>query len=315
MTTAVPLPTLHTSRYKNFEEEDILEDEYVIVASTGREQRSTLPVWERFSANHPDRCVRIIHESQQSVGIDGAFGRQALSLRDADALQSLVKGKRILLDISGMAHSTWAAIIKAIYVSRASARILYAEPNEYKSHPSPVSDSVFDLSEGFAGVAPLPGFSTLAAPERDEDALFVTLLGFEGSRPGRLFLTVDPSPLVVPVIGVPGFKMEYPTYSVACNRQFLSRYGGNGEIRFARASCPFEAFRALELIQQDFPGQFMYIAPVGTKPHSVGAVCFALKNPGTTEILYDHPIRRSGRSSGVGIIHVYNFGCFDPFRP
>ena len=49
----------------------------------------------------------------------------------------------------------------------------------------------------------------------------------------------------------------------------------------------------------------MYIAPIGTKPHALGAICYALRNPDTTEIMYDNPIRKPGRTAGIGQMHVY----------
>lgn len=114
-------------------------------------------------------------------------------------------------------------------------------------------------------------------------------------------------------MGVPGFQIEFPAYTISCNRNFLSEFRANTEIRHARASCPFEVIDALGKIRRDFQGHYMYLAPVGTKPHALGAIIFAAANEDDTEIMFDHPIRKVGRTGGVGLIHVYNFHDFSDF--
>jgi hypothetical protein len=61
----------------------------------------------------------------------------------------------------------------------------------------------------------------------------------------------------------------------------------------------------LEEIHAEFPEYYMYIAPVGTKPHALGAVLFAMKRSSEVEIMYDHPKRKAKRTSGVSLVHVY----------
>jgi hypothetical protein len=106
-------------------------------------------------------------------------------------------------------------------------------------------------------------------------------------------------------VGVPGFRIEYPQITHASNEDFLNEYRAHANVRLARASCPFEAFEALSELHRDCSGRYMYIAPVGTKPHALGAICYALKNPDTTEIMYDNPVRKPGRTAGVRTFHIY----------
>ena len=53
----------------------------------------------------------------------------------------------------------------------------------------------------------------------------------------------------------------------------------------------------------------MKIAMVGTKPHALGAVLFALTNPARAELIYDHPIRKPGRTGGSDRLLVYHVGA------
>jgi len=253
-----------------------------------------------------DRCVVIQSQAREHILVADRAGTAVnISLLDEPALDRLMSADPMYLDISGLAHHVWAPLISAARRMKRRLRVIYAEPDSYRPHPSPASPTVFDLSTGFEGVAPLPGFARLSGPVDETKMLLVALLGFEGSRPEHLALEIDSIPTVVPIVGVPGFRIEFPTFTVACNRPFLDEYRAHGNIRLARASCPFEAFETLVQLKEEYPDYYMYLAPIGTKPHSLGAVWFALENPTTTELLYDHPIRKPGRTEGLGIIHIY----------
>ena len=121
----------------------------------------------------------------------------------------------------------------------------------------------------------------------------------------RPLLALDPTPTIVPVIGVPGFRVEYPQVTYANNLTLINDLGAHANIRFASASSPFDAYDTLAEIHHDFATRYMYLAPLGTRPHALGAVCYALRHPGFTELMYDNPVPAPGRTIGIGVIHVY----------
>lgn len=279
----------------------------VAFATDGTEDRSRLPAWQDVAISEPSRCIVITRQTQESIEVQRADGsRHEISLRDQDHLKALLPRHPLYLDISGMSHSVWAPLIKAARDCQIELNVVYAEPLQYQPHSSPTSPTVFDLSTGFAGMAPLPGFVRLSSPPDPGESLLIAMLGFEGSRPLHLALQHAELTKVVPIVGVPGFRIEYPAATIASNRELLDEYQAHSELRYARASCPFEAYHVLAEIRRAYPNHFSYIAPVGTKPHALAAVMFALDHPHTTELLYDHPIRKPGRTSGVGTIHIYN---------
>lgn len=309
------LPSTHTRRFINISKSDINPNEIVISAGDATENRGQLPLWSEIYAEAPDRIIWIRHSDQDRDHIlvqQGSRGGPVkLPLRDEACIDGVFCGSEILVDISGLSHRVWTPIIKSLHARGVQTRVLYAEPKSYKLHPSPASATVFDLSSDFAGLEPLPGLARLSGPRDETKCLFIAMLGFEGSRPERLAVQVDPPPKVIPVVGVPGFQLEYPTFTVACNRVFLDDYKAHAEVRIARASCPFEAYQELLNIRRDYPDHYMYLAPIGTKPHALGTILFAIANPDNTEVMFDHPIRKPGRTSGVGVIHIYDFGKFD----
>ena len=76
------------------------------------------------------------------------------------------------------------------------------------------------------------------------------------------------------------------------------------------ASCPFDVLQALADIRRDYADHYIYLAPVGTKPHALGAIIFAAANEAISEVMFDHPVRRGGGTEGVGLIHIYDFHNF-----
>jgi hypothetical protein len=58
----------------------------------------------------------------------------------------------------------------------------------------------------------------------------------------------------------------------------------------------------LNKIVKNSPSGRIKIAPIGTKPHAIGAILFAIKYPLKVELIYDNPIRKKTRTDGVGKI-------------
>lgn len=285
---------------------DFAEDAACVFASSDSEERARAPFWDDRKARYADTCVEVKTQLRDTLQVSLPHGEEHISLRDPVALEKLFLGRSCAyLDVSGLAHHAWAPLLRVGLGVLKTLWVVYAEPKQYRPHPSPASASLFDLTTSIGGVAPLPGFANLRGPSDANRAIFVALLGFEGTRARQVASTLDPTPPVYPVVGLPGFRIEYPHVTVACNQEFLEEHQAHGNTRFARASCPFEVYSRLKQIWQDADEPYMYIAPVGTKPHAIGALWFAIDHPTVTEIMYDHPERRPQRTFGVGTIHLY----------
>ena len=301
------IPPKHTLRFENFKLTDVLADETVISIQIPQEERGQINAWDELKRADADRLILLRDVGPDTASILHAGGAHTILLTDEVQLLSLVKSDKVLIDISALPHNVWAPLFQACIRSGKKVRVLYAEPDDYKTHPSPASANLFDLSVSFGGLSPLPGFAKLVGPGDGEPALFVPFLGFEGNRAERIINQLEPPPRVIPIVGAPGFQINYPAITVACNRAFLSEFDCNADIRLAKASCPFEAYDALVSIRRDFPDHYLYIAPVGTRPHALGAIHYAIANESHCEILFDHPVRQSNRTSGRGIIHIFSF--------
>jgi hypothetical protein len=249
-------------------------------------------------------------------GTDSAFewsdgGDQiTVRVRSANELQTFWQQVRssvdTYLDITGLSHPIWAPLVGAALREGVPLKVVYVEPVKYRRNSVATATELFDLSKGFSGVSPLPGFVSLADPD-DEEFYFVPLLGFEGRRFSYLMSEVVPvGGHVLPVVGVPGFQPEFVGYAYDGNQIPLEDSDAWQRVRFATANCPFALFYVLETIAARHPDRYLKIAPIGTKPHGLGAVLYALAHPDSSELVYDHPLRSEKRTEGAARLLVYD---------
>lgn len=232
-----------------------------------------------------------------------------VNLFEANQIDDLVDGLtgKIAIDLTSLENRVWAPLVRALVRRGANFVALYAEPDDYRKSDLP--GFVYDLSGG-RGVEPLPGFAQVSRRINDEGH-FAPLLGFEGARLSHI---VDQEEVEVsrsyPVIGSPGFRIEYPSTTYIANRNVLALEHMDQRVELAQASCPFEAYRALARIHSRVGARHLRIAPIGTKPHALGAILYAIENPTGTEIVYDHPQRSRGRTRGTRGVYVYEVSDF-----
>ena len=257
--------------------------------------------------------VEISHQEEDHFETTADGSKSVIALRSSSQLSAFcneLKGDPIFLDITGLSHHVWAPLLRAAVNSRKSVLVVYVEPWTYRYSETPTEGEIFDLSERISGIAPIAGFACLNEPS-EEDRCFVPLLGFEGTRLSFVLEQVQPvGQSVVPIVGVPGFRPEFPFYTYLGNRLPLSRSLAWLNVRFAIANCPFSLFYELQGVAADYPRSLLQIAPIGTKPHALGAVLYALASPRQVELVYDHPIRRPQRTTGINRLLVYDISSF-----
>lgn len=299
----------HTRTVPVLQADHLEEDATYVFGAFSEEHRLQQVLWRELLVARPAQCVQLVDQQQTMMRYRTGETEAEVSLADIEGLQAIFGGPAVYVDITGLNHSVWAGLLRALLLSNKSIFFIYTEPGAYKEHESPSSSSLFDLTATFGGVAPLPGMANLSGPDRSVKSVLVPFLGFESARPKHIALDFDPQPEIMPIVGLPGFKADYPQITVSTNNEFLTDTRAYEHIRYARASCPFEAYSTLFEIHRDNPGSFLHIAPTGTKPHALGAVWYALDHPRDAEIIYDHPIRKGKRTTGIGPTHIY---CIKP---
>ena len=262
--------------------------------------------------------ARLTNEGDLAITFSTELERYFVRLRSRNSIAAMLAGNgytAIYLDITGLSHRVWAPLLRGIRSRRERTYCVYVEPGDYRFSRAPTEASIFDLSETIGDVAPLPGFASFRSTV-ENDALFVPILGFEGPRFAFMLEEVQPKrENVFPIIGVPGFRPEYPFYTYVGNRDKLWETRSWPNVRYAAANCPFSLYHALGELADTFPDRRMIIAPIGTKPHAVGAILYHLDHPEVTEVLYDHPVRKERRTFGASRVCVYDFSLLPRIDP
>lgn len=285
-----------------------------VYSMLGHQDRENVEHWLTRCRRQGARYWAAIEESGEDVTMESEDGTTTqVNMGDlADLRRLFPKDSRVVIDISGLGHDFWGGCLEALKDYVAALTYVYTEPEGYQRRPD--RDKVgpfdlFDLSPRTMGPRPLSGFVNLGGPGRRQ-SLFVPLLGFEGQRAMNVLNEIDPGPArTLPVIGVPGYQIEFPAYTAYCNQDFFERTDSHRNWRSAPANDPFAVRSVLAEIRRDYPDHYMYIAPIGTRPHALGALLYVQGAPELCEVLFDRPVSRKGSRMGRGPSHLY---CIAP---
>lgn len=206
----------------------------------------------------------------------------------------------VLIDITYLPAYVWAPVIRHLLQQAVSVRVMFSEPQSYPLWSQctdavqdlasrDASDASFYVSQSASKSSPFPTFASISPSYRDEPVPLVVFLGFESWRVANVLddLEVEPE-RIIPVIGCPGYKIDYPGFSVSANHHFLLRSDWSTRLRLVSARSPFAVFSLLEKL---LPSQGrLFVAPLGTTPMLLGSILFGIEHPRAV-LVYDHPVR------------------------
>lgn len=281
-----------------------------VFGTAGEDRAAHSREWEAQAGSV--HFVRITAQGADDYTADLGQRTTTVALRSKRQIEGFLSdvGDPLYLDITGLSHHVWAPLVRGALQARKTLRVVYVEPSDYRLSANPKEGGLFDLSEGIEGIRPIHGFSVLD-DQQDVPSCFVPLLGFEGARFAYILEEVEPAgDRMVPVVGVPGFRLEFPFHTYHGNQVQLREWNAWRQIRFAIANDPFSVFYLLDDIARSFPGSLLKVAPIGTKPHALGAIMYAIEQGRRVELVYDHPVRKEKRTSGSARTLVYHVSVF-----
>jgi len=306
---------LFTKKYNNINDFSTV-DNSVYFYGLSAEERSSNLVNTLKGKNITTKFIEIKMIENEKDIITDAFTNSKYHLRSTKDIQTLLKiftTSVVYIDTTGLNNRIIASLLRnAIILSELSEEhkleiyIIYVEPKTYNIPTFKLEGVYNDLSEKINDIEPLPGFANVI-PNTDE-IKFVALLGFEGGRFTYLKERVQPpEDRIIPVVGVPGFRIEYPFVALWGNRITLEKTKSWNDIRYVAANSLIDVYFLLKKILHEPPENYkLILAPIGTKPHAIAAILFAIKNPRQVEIVYDNPRRKINRTDGEGQIIVCN---------
>ncbi|MCL9807456.1 hypothetical protein NAT51_18155 [Flavobacterium amniphilum] len=241
----------------------------------------------------------------------GLIGKDLMQDFKNDLDKIGLEDKNILIDITSIKHPIlfyFLALLRKDYKPK-SLVLTYTEPEEYIQQKVENVTKKFDLTEKFCSVKPLPGF--LRVNDYNKERLLVALMGFEGNRFSKAFEDVNPATRkTYAVVGFPSFQPGWQYYVYSENQYALEQSRAYALIKRATANEPFGAYNILNDIKINNPDYEITIAPIGTKPHSLGACMFAIDNE-DVQLYYDFPsFGDKKRTIGVGNTFLYNLTDF-----
>lgn len=222
-----------------------------------------------------------------------------------------INEKTVLIDITSLKHPLvfYFMLILKNYFKPKNVFICYTEPQKYDKIEEDIIKDKFNLTEKFCEVNSLPGF--LRSSNYKRERILVSVMGFEGNRFTKAFNDVNPaSRKTFAIVGFPSFHPSWQYYVYSQNQDALTQSKANEFIFRATANEPFGVFNILSEIKKTNPKHEIFVAPIGTKPHSLGVSMFAIAN-NEVQIYYDFPSHgNKKRTIGIGKSYLYNLTDF-----
>lgn len=232
---------------------------------------------------------------------------------DVDSLEDYFKNNnihqlRVLIDCTSIGVAEFLIIAQALYnIDNKSFDVLYLEPQQYKTHNNTYSEKRnFELSTGFEGYIGIPGQSLVF--ERTDKAVF--FCGYESERLDRTFEELDiigkNSQLV---FGIPPFNSGWDMNSYSNHISVIEKQNIQKHFYYCGAANPLAVCEKLEVFYNALEAdERLFIIPIGTKPMAIGACIYKISKDDNyrLSILYDHPIKKIGRSTKISRWNLYN---------
>jgi len=231
-------------------------------------------------------------------------------------LQSLLKtkgfqGSKVCVDITTLKQGLLFLITKLFITEIKPARFFaaYTEPINYKkrSQYNIGETDEFDLYDKIIGSSnSVPGFSKR---QSIRDILLLAPMGFDSQRLQTIFENLKPKKMI-PIVGFPSFVPGWNITAIKMNYMVLKSADCCDNVKPCEAASPFELYDLLNKeFQRNNQAFDIYIAPLGTRPHSIGAAIFVSKNP-STYLIYDFPVEKTFRSESILKTNIYNLSKY-----
>jgi hypothetical protein len=198
-------------------------------------------------------------------------------------VRNIQNARRVAIDISTFTKPYFLAALRALkdFVGIMDIDVFYTEPSEYLRSPG----GTYEFSVGRYEPIEIPGYTGTRTTYNKR--LLIILLGFDGNASEFISEELQPS-VTIPINGFPSYLLHYKDVSVMTNSNLLTKADVRRSMRFAPANDPFETYNSISNICKDYENHAITIAPLGSKPMTLGAALYALRNP-SVRIVYALP--------------------------
>lgn len=241
-----------------------------------------------------------------TYGIEDMSLTVGQEIKSSDVAAELLSGfnpDSVVLEATTLGFAELFCATNALLASGASVvNIIYVEPAQYQ-RARPGGDQ-FELSQPTRGYAPIPNAIVDLASDEIEAGVF--FLGFE---PERLDRALEEHQMIAAkdvklVFGIPAFHPGWELDAIVPHLPALDQHGL--QLDYCSANDPESAFECLERTRAALgEDKRMFVAPIGPKPCGIASAIFASVYPDQVGLLFDHPRRKTKRSSGTDLWHRF----------
>lgn len=248
----------------------------------------------------PEARVRL------DFGVDDMSLTVGTETKSSDLAAELLSGydpQKVFLEATTLGFAELFCAANALLSSGATTlNIIYVEPGEYTRISKGANQ--FALSEPTRGYVAIPNAIVDLSSEEVEAGVF--FLGFEPERLARALeeYQMIASKDVKLVFGIPAYHPGWELDAIVPHLTALEQH--KLQLDYCAANDPEAAFESLERTRKALgTDRRMFVAPIGPKPCGIASAIFATVYPDQVGLLYDHPRRKSKRSSGVDLWHRF----------
>lgn len=250
-------------------------------------------------------------ESFDGILIEEVKGRSLIPNLEKLLRDKKFAGSNLCVDITtlqqGILFLLTNLLINTIKPSRFFAA--YTEPIEYKKKKASArgESEEYDLYDKLIGCKnPVPGF---IKPQSSRNIMLIAPIGFDCQRLQTIYEDIKPK-RIVPVVGFPSFVPGWNLTAIKMNYLVLKSAECFDMVETCEAASPFEMYKLLKTEFDRHSRDFdIYVSPLGTRPHCLGAALFVSKNK-SAYLIYDFPVEKKYRSDKILKVNIYNLSKY-----
>lgn len=231
-------------------------------------------------------------------------------------LENLLKSKqvdtsKVCIDITNLKQGILFLLINLLINKVKPARLFasYTEPKEYKKKEKfGIGETEeYDLYRELIGSSnPVPGFTK---PQTSRDILLLAPIGFDSQRLQTMYENLKPK-RIIPIVGFPSFIPGWNLTAIKMNYLILKDADCYDDVISCESASPFKLY---DLLKEEFHrnnrNYDVYISPLGTRPHCLGAALFVSKNR-SCYLVYDFPVEKKYRSHNILKTNFYDISKY-----
>lgn len=311
-------PNLRLRDHKDELASYISDKKIVFISSSSWEERSLGAARLILPEIEPDICIVIEYNQDKVEGVSqlDTFLKELpanLNIKElkisnerilpaimemSSILTNELRGRKetaLIFDVTTIPKGHLLLLLRALELLNLRNQVicLYTQPEEYPKHLA------LPQSNGLSEMVNVPTF--YGNYDFAQESVLAIVLGYEGDRSMALYESIDPSQCVL-FIPDPPYRKEWIGRTEYFNKSLINLVGKN-HVKKIDSMNPLKVSLQLknDLSALDLANKNIVIAPLGTKPQTVGLYLYLTHHPSKRLISYAIPDIKNELENSTGI--------------